>query len=300
MVTNLRIISPFMLVAALLAGCSGGGGANGAPSESVQAASGIITIDAPPTTSSASRTSRKPSYISTATTTAYLFVDAETTDFTNGSCTSSCTITYNTSAGTHNFSVALGHGATGSATILAEGKKSNFSVAPGSAAGNNFTLILNGAAAQVGWVSDTSIGGGPPLNTITGKYAIADAGGSVITNSPGTATFDNPSVTLSASVLTGTPSPTVSGTQAAPDTLGNDYVFTAACGASATGTFTVAATSGSSSGDLSAGQVAVIGTYPSSTLTTAFGGGWPTYTCTSGAISDSSGTATLQSRHRIP
>ncbi len=287
---NLRTFPPVILAAALLAACSGGGGPNSTPSQSGASASGMITIARP---ASASSHSRKPAYISSGTTRAALFIDGQTSPAgTSSACTTGCTIAYTTTSGTHTFTAETDNGSK----VLGDGTTGAIGIVAGP--GNNFTITLNGAAAQMSWVSNTSSNPAPPAQptSVTANWAIADSAGVDITNAPATATFSGGTITFAVSTsgtVTGGP-PTFSPTTLThPDANGNDYSITAACnGATGSGTFNITATSASVSSLITASELAGLSiSYPSASLTVT-----PShpYTCTSGVISDSSGGGTLQ------
>ncbi len=278
----------FILIGTALAACSSAGSRSTLPQTPPQvapaaagAATGTLTIKVPPETNSFRE---RPSYISSATKQAALFIDTVTTAAgSSSSCAGGCTIAYSTTAGTHTLRAEIAGAAN---VVLAEGAKS-VTLVPGP--GNNFTITLNGAAALALWVSTTST----TTHSISGTYAIEDSAKVPITSAPAGAStaFDNTPVTFSALTgpgFTGTASFTTSGTSttlSAPDANGNDYPFTATCGAGATGTFTITATSGSSSGGISPAQLSGLSlSYPSSNLTVSM----HTYRCSSGTIHDAS------------
>ncbi len=288
---NLRTIPPIILAAALLAACSGGGGSYSTPSQSGASASGVVTIARPASASSHARS--RPSYISSGTTRAALFIDGETTPAgTSSSCTTGCTIAYTTTSGTHTFTAETDNGSK----VLADGTTGAIGIVAGP--GNNFTITLNGAAAQMAWVTNTSSNPAPPAQptSVTANWAIADSASVDITNSPGTATFSGGTITFGVSTsgtVTGGP-PTFSPTTLAhPDASGSDYSITAACnGATGSGSFSITATSASVSTLITPAELLGLSiTYPLASLTVA-----PShpYTCTNGVISDSSGGGTLQ------
>jgi hypothetical protein len=290
---NRRTMPLILIATAMLAGCAGGGGTSGAPpAQAGLPASGLLTITGPPSTSSLAR---RPQFISSATAHAAIFIDSVTTAAgTSTSCSSGCVIPYTTTAGTHTLRaeidnsshVVLGEGTTGAQTIVA-------------GSGNNFTMTVNGAAAEFTWIANTGSSPASPAQptSITANWAVADSSAVVITDAPGSATFDGGTITFGVTVsgLTGSTPTFTPTTLTHPDASGNDYSFTASCnGATGTGTFSVTATSGAGSGDVLPAQLAGLSpavTYPSSTLSVT-----PvhTYTCANGVISDSSGNVTLQ------
>lgn len=289
---NLRRLVLGVLSAAVLSACSRAG-ANGTPPQPpvttvppqpLAVATGTLTVTVPRT---AAVQFRRPAYISSATTQAALFIDSITTAAgSSTSCSSGCTISYATTAGTHTFRAEI---ANGSNVVLAAASNS-VTVVAGS--GNNITLTLNGAADIASWVSTTST----TTNTITGTYSIEDPSAVLITSAPAGAStaFDNTPVSFSTQTSAGFSGTATfmtsrgSTTLAAPDASGNDYPFSATCSASANGTFTVHASAGSSGAGISAGQLSGLTpavSYPSSTLNVA---AMHSYGCINGTISDAS------------
>ena len=289
---NLRRLVLAILSAAILSACSRAGAtgtpaqppATAVPQQQLAMATGTLTIAVP---RDAADRFRKPAYISSATTQAALFIDSITKAAgSSTSCSSGCTISYATTAGTHTFRAEI---ANGSNLVLAAGSAS-VTVLPG--AGNNLTVTLNGAAAAASWVSTTSTS----TNSIVGTYSIADSSSVLITSAPAGAStaFDNAPITFSPSTsmgFSGTASFTTTGsstTLSAPESSGNNYPFTATCSASANGGFTIGATSGTSAAGISAGQLSGLVpalSYPSSTLNTS---AMHTYKCNNGTIVDAS------------
>jgi len=288
-----RTLALSILTAAVLLACSRAG-SNSTPPQAVAvansmppislAATGTLTIAVP---SGTTAKFRRPTYISSATTQAALFIDSITTAAgSSSSCSSGCTISYATTAGTHTFRAEI---ANGSNVVLAAGSRS-VTVLPG--AGNNITLTLNGAASIASWVSTTST----TTNSISGTYSIKDPSLVLITSAPAGAStaFDNAPIAFSTNTsggFTGTASFTTTGsstTLSAPDANGNDYPFTASCSGSANGIFSITAASGGSSAGISPGQLSGLSpavTYPSATLNAL---GMHTYGCFNGTIGDAS------------
>jgi len=272
------MLVPSLLIAVALAACSAAGSNSTLPqpapqsaAQSSEEATGTLTITLP---RSVTDQLREPFYISMGTAKAALFIDSATTAAGTTTCTTTCTLSWKTTRGTHTFRAEI---ANSSNVVLAEGAHS-YTIFAG-ANGALANLTVNGVAAQMSWVSNTS----STSSSITGKYALLDSSSFPITTAGSSSSFDNATINFgtSASGLTGTPSFTPA-TQTAPDAAGNDYTFTASCnGTSGSGTFSINATPGSSAGGISAGQLSnVSATYPSSITVT----GMNNYTCSSGVI----------------
>jgi len=203
-----------------------------------ESATGTLTIAVP---QSVADNLRKPFYISAGTAHAALFIDSATTAAGTTACTSTCTLSWKTTAGTHTFRAEI---ADSSNVVLAEGANSYTILAGANGALANLTL--NGVAAQMSWVSNTS----STSSSITGKYALFDSSSSPITTAGSSSSFDNATLTfgVSASGTTGNTPTFTPATQTAPDAAGNDYAFTASCnGATGTGTFSITFTEAAAS-----------------------------------------------------
>lgn len=288
----LKTVLPLVAASMVLTAC-GGGGSNGTASSAQpqSAAYGSLTF----TTSQAVIASnlRKPRYVSPSTKHATLIVD-QTTGFqvsctTGSTTTGTCTIPWTSTSGSHNFAVEIDD----STWALAEAQ-ANYVLTPGP---NTLApLVLNAVAANAVFAIPTCSNN---TNSCSGTYAIVDVDGDMIV-APGT--FDNaPIQMLSSATSVGTIS---ASSLSAPDSLGNDYTYTAACVAAASGTFAPTFSTGTGNhgfsptflGDLSL-------RYPSAQNDTQFFGGTTgfglIFTCTNGAISaNSSGNLNVQNAGR--
>jgi hypothetical protein len=186
-------IGLFAAVASMsLAACGGGGSSPGAATppqsapQSTSKARGTLTFKLPNTKATATMNSgRKPAYVSPATSSVTLFIDGVAPG-TTGTCTpgvpsSTCTISFTTTPGTHTFAVEADNGTQ----ILSEGTGSYTLVS-----GDNTALApltLNGVAVLAFFDFDFAI---------TGLFIITDAAGDFITQ-PGT--YDNGPITIASS-----------------------------------------------------------------------------------------------------
>jgi hypothetical protein len=312
---NLRTLVPPILIAVMLAACSGGGtntanSASSALPQSGTTASGTLLVDLPRTTSASS--SRNPAFVSTGVAHAAVFIGGSATN--NGSTTScsstTCTITWTytiTSSSTVvNFAVEVDDNSTNctgsKACALGEGVASETIVA-----GANGTLsipvIINGIATAATFTAFSIAS-----NVATGTYAVTDKTNANITNKSASGTsavFDNSTSTglgIAAANVTGSiTAPTIGASSlAAPNAAGNNYTVTAACTSPFTnaGTFGIALTPGTASGAVSTSPelsgVNVV--YPTYAGTTSY-----TFACdTSGNITvTDGGDLTVEGQTRI-
>jgi len=220
----------------------------------------------------------------------------------------SCTIAWSTTAGPHTLAVEIDGDkclvasevcTTSPDAIYAEAE-TTFTAVPGT--GNNLNLTPNGVAGSFFWVADRS----STANSITGVYEIGDDDDGALTyplttpggfdDGPITLTADQSSLTSGSAFVTTTGS---SSTLSAPDANGADYPFTVACSTSppANGTFTVVASAGHPSGDITAAEMTANSleyVYFNGFTGGALPSASPTYTCTDGVISDALGGGTIE------
>ena len=281
---NLRTLVPFILTAVVLAACSGAGSnstpANSTPMKSAAMATGTMTFTVPQT-HSATNNARKPSYISSATTHAALFIDGATTAAGSTACPSTCTLSWTSSEGTHSFAAEI----DGATFVLAEGVRTYILI--GGANGTlSPALTLNGAVDLIVFTPVTCSG-----SSCSGPFDVYDAGKPVITSAGGSTSFDNGPFSFSTSnPSVGTVTPT---TLTSPNPTG-EYAFAVGCVSGQTGSFTIVVQPPTPSGDVTALELATVSVflqYPSNLSVTT-----NTYTCTGGVIStgSSSGTVTVQ------
>jgi hypothetical protein len=272
-----------IVVGICLSACSKGSspatpipGAN--PAVPVAATShGTITIGVPRAIRTNS-SSRKPSYISSATTHAAVFINAAASAAgSTTSCSSSaCTIAWSFAGAvpaSYSFAVEIDTGAGGSPanTVMAE-NEATYAIHAGS---NTLpTLTLNGVAASALLTTEGCTG-----TSCTGTVGLSDAAGQLITNvsTPLATGFDNGPLTFT-SVATATGTVTAGGTITQPTASGTS-AYTVACSAS-TGSFltTITPQSVTGSGDVTTGELATLGlSYPSLTYPSE------AYRCSTGA-----------------
>ena len=266
-----------------------------------------------------------PSYVSTGTRHAALFIDgASTPAGQTSSCTATngtgtgCTITWSanlTVPGSHIFAVEIDTGATVAPnnTVLAEGE-ATYTVYPGAntlgTGGNGAPLSLNGVAHTY-FYNISSCSGSSCSGTVTfadaAAYTIFYAG-TLTAPQPGNPTsgnvFDNGTTANPITLSSDTPSiGTMTGTAQSPYTsvtsnslniLGVNasqaWTYTVTCVASANGKFGIVNGGGTAgSGDVSSAELSGLSpavSYPTNTAIDTTN----LFTCTNGAASDASGS----------
>jgi hypothetical protein len=271
-----RLLIPTILMTALLAACGGGGAGNSSPNTTLPQSTGSAYGTLSFTVAAPSSAKRKPEFVSSGTRHAAFFVGGVLAGQVS-SCTTTCTIAWTAASGTNlTLEAEVDNG-----TYFLAAVSATQTLLPGA---NDFALTPNGAAGQFTETADTC----STTVSCTATYGIGDSTSVSIT---GTA-FDTGTITLAvdtADAAIGTI--TGGGTLAAPSGLGTTYQNTVACQAAATGTFHLTATSGTPAGTVTSPELTILSpvAYHAALLTSTF----YTYTCTNGAITDSTGTLTL-------
>lgn len=327
--TPARFIPGLLLLVLAFAGCSGAGsnGTSLAPATTVQQVSGTLTIGTPAQSGTSSLT-RRPDYVSAATTHAYIFINGSLTpNNASSTCTGTgtsgatgttfCTISWTTSVAvpaSYTFQVETDNGVN----VLAEGAATEALVA-----GNNTlgTLTLNGVVANATFATTSCVAGtaGSVAGTCNGTVTLSDAALDAITftgtttvptagNSPTTGTvYDNGAVTFAASAASGlvigtaqTSPPNVFSSFASNTLTASGvsttgiYTYEVQCAtATTTGTFGITVGGGASrtSGvNVLNTQLANESPVPTYPASVSTVATAPSYTCTNGVISSATGT----------
>jgi hypothetical protein len=328
-----RTLVSFAAMALLLAACGGGGSTSpvapgsSTAAQTLQQVSGTITIGTAGGVSASSST-RRPAYVSTGTTRAWVFINgaAATANGTAATCPgkptggtgTACTIPWSTALpvpAAYTFAVETDDGTN----VLAVGSGS-YVITAGV---NTLTpaLTLNGVVAKASFATTSCVAGtaGVTAGTCNGTVTLDDFssnaivyGGALTVPTPGTAptngtVYDNGSPTFTSSnatagVVTGiaqsSGGSTFSTFAAATHVLTvggvnttGVYTYSVACATNvANGTFTinVGGTTATGSGIISSAQLSTIGAVYPSSVTTIATA--PSYTCANGVMSSATGT----------
>jgi hypothetical protein len=299
----LRTLAPLIAIAVALSACSAGGSTAASspailPGSAPQIATGTLAIGR--TSAGAALTTRKPAYVSSATSFATLWIDANAGNRVACSpgAAGTCSINWTSTSGAHTFVAEVDDSATfsGPGTVLAQ-----FSASENLTAGSNElpNITLDGVAGWILLLSEQLFAPGSPTclaqiapafggNCFFGTFAVVDDSGNVITP-PGN--FANGGACFAAD-------PSLAEiTSQCTLPISSSISFAQACVPGANGTFNLAASAANPSASLlSTAQLAAYAlSYPNQSVLTVR---WPAYSCTNGviaAVGPANGSVTVQS-----
>ena len=310
--------------AVLLSACaSGGSSISPKVTPSLELVSGTLKIGLPSFTAQSS--GRKPEFVSPSTGHASVFIDGAAA---NAGSTTSCSATTGTGTGctiswaakltvpaSHTFAVETDTGANLPANIVLSEGAASYAVVAGS--GNTLAALSLNGVFHTATFAVTACSGSTPNSLCNGTVVLADSAGNAIAytgstavpttgNSPSSGNvFDNGAVTFVSAtpangLVTGTAQTASSNVFStfASNTLSvsgvnttGTYTYQVTCGASATGTFGITVGGASTpSNAVTTAELAALATpvtYPAGITVNAT---VPSFTCTAGNISSSSGT----------